>query len=316
MVTLRQVDLVKEVVRIQPLTDIVEVVEVPQTVSAKPPEPTVVLVRGLPTNLCEVSCVAAIMEQAGLDGNLGGISVRKGTGFAEASLTLSDKETAHQVVKHFEGCQWYGFRVTAVLSDGNSEANSKDLTDVPDGARQIPPEIAMPACVALRGLPELLWDELSLHAILEQAQLADFLVSISVPENGERGEASLTLVNRHAAEKCVKHFARCRWVGCCVSAHIVEPSCEGDPTVCENVSKCGGSSVVVVTSLNSTLQTSSAAPRPPGGLDLSSVCMYSRFKSTPTASSGGSTKLNWADMSDDDDEEPSTCRTIGSGWEP
>merc|ERR1719517_282617 len=89
----------------------------------------------------------------------------------------------------------------------------------------------MPTRVLLRGLPELLCNEVSLQAMLEQAQLADALVSITLPKAVELGDVFVTLVNRHVAERCINHFALCRWVGCCVSACIVEPSCEGSSGV-------------------------------------------------------------------------------------
>jgi len=122
IMTVQQIDRVREIVCIEAPTEVCEVVEVPKVTLTAPPEPADVLLRGLPANLCDEEYIKLILENAGLDKKVSDIRVNNVTGFSEACLTFSDKKVARKVARHFDRCQWNGFRVNAVLADYRTNA--------------------------------------------------------------------------------------------------------------------------------------------------------------------------------------------------
>lgn len=77
----------------------------------------------------------------------------------------------------------------------------------------------------ISGLPNAILSNLMLEAVLQQAQLSNYVVSFTTKPGKVSGEAIVTLVSEEAAEWCAQHFQGCRWCssGTAVSIRHLPP---------------------------------------------------------------------------------------------
>jgi len=212
---------------------------------------------------------------------------------------------------------------------------------------------APPPPVLLSGLPLELCSNACMEAVLEQAGLEGAIVHCEITRGTHRGEARVTLKSWQMAEQCIAHFRGCKWDSACscVSASFVDaphtakvsvPRSKPTQTVWRatdnaknrhiaNVapSKTEGMQLPIFSkAVHNSCKTKEAGeecaaskegsidkPLSPGASPLTSQA------STTSGTSPKPTKIGWADiMSDTDDEEISTCadpvwdrNSMGSG---
>lgn len=65
-----------------------------------------VIIRGLPNALCNKECMEAVLQQAGLAGDVKSCVARPGETCGEARVALRGHEALSQCVRHFQGMQW------------------------------------------------------------------------------------------------------------------------------------------------------------------------------------------------------------------
>jgi len=85
-----------------------------------------VVIRGLPAKLLSEAMLEAVLQQAGLDDEHNGFTVRGGKNTGEVLVKLSSMFAAQRCVLHFDGCQWdkSGAAVTTeIIPPANANAH-------------------------------------------------------------------------------------------------------------------------------------------------------------------------------------------------
>jgi len=68
---------------------------------------TSVLLQGLPNGLCSRPCFEAVLEQAGLQGDVVSLSIRPGSPCGEAVVKVAGLGAVERCIKHFHGRGWH-----------------------------------------------------------------------------------------------------------------------------------------------------------------------------------------------------------------
>jgi len=117
------------------------------------------------------------------------------------------------------GCTWVqgndvprislaDFSAADFIMSASTEAMPAQATIVPSEVEAL---TVSTVTVCLRGLPKALCTNSMIDAVIEQACLRDVVVYFRVGMEHRAGEAFLTLVDQHAADKCIWHFHGCEW---------------------------------------------------------------------------------------------------------
>lgn len=65
-----------------------------------------VFIDGLPNNLCNPTCMEAILDQAGLEESIVTCEAWPGVPCGQATLHMATLDAANRAAKHFHGCRW------------------------------------------------------------------------------------------------------------------------------------------------------------------------------------------------------------------
>lgn len=94
----------------------------------------------LPYTLCRQPLLEAMVDQAGLAGNMAGCILGKDQDMGKALIYFTDRDSAQKCAAHFHGCSWgnSGPPVTAQVVDGPVVQNHQADTNFSKGPDRAP----------------------------------------------------------------------------------------------------------------------------------------------------------------------------------
>eukprot|EP00928_Gymnodinium_smaydae_P080810 TRINITY_DN64432_c0_g1_i1.p1 TRINITY_DN64432_c0_g1~~TRINITY_DN64432_c0_g1_i1.p1 ORF type:complete len:355 (-),score=42.81 TRINITY_DN64432_c0_g1_i1:351-1415(-) len=195
--------------------------------------PILVRLSHLPRQMRCNAMVEAMMEQAGLEKVLQRCDVAS---HDSVLLYFADRKAAEACVRHCNGRLWGGTAIVAAIDASSVAPTSRHGKSAMDAAKpaavprrrtaseettatssdQLPPppgfasEEESVAVVCLTNLPNAMRSASMIQAMLEQADIAEDILSC---HNNDQGEVYVEFANMKAAESCIQHCNGRSWGG-------------------------------------------------------------------------------------------------------